>query len=290
MKIPLNIFAPISCGQKLTGVINGAEQMFNYALKRFTTDKPLKKSIIYSDDNSCYQNLLSTCMHEQNRINCFGGDHSMSKSTLYSSLYKTKGDMKLVWVDAYADMNTPLSSPSGNTHGMPVAYGLDLYTSLVVPSVKYSLKPDSIYYIGVRDLDRFEKHYIYENNIKMFTVDHVNSDLDSVLEEINNDKRPTHFSFDVNSLDPEFISSTETPVLNGLTLDNACSIMKYFTSKETTFHAEIVEYNPEIGNNIESWESIKELLDNFVLDPDDDEILLQSLLTVLFLNTIALSP
>lgn len=32
------------------------------------------------------------------------------------------GDVGVVWVDAHADINTPLSSPSGNVHGQAMSY------------------------------------------------------------------------------------------------------------------------------------------------------------------------
>lgn len=33
-------------------------------------------------------------------------------------------DLCLIWVDAHADINTPMTSPSGNLHGCPVAFML----------------------------------------------------------------------------------------------------------------------------------------------------------------------
>lgn len=33
-------------------------------------------------------------------------------------------DLCLIWVDAHADINTPMTSPSGNLHGQPVAFML----------------------------------------------------------------------------------------------------------------------------------------------------------------------
>ena len=36
---------------------------------------------------------------------------------------KLKGsDMGLIWVDAHADINTPLTTESGNLHGQPVSF------------------------------------------------------------------------------------------------------------------------------------------------------------------------
>lgn len=31
-------------------------------------------------------------------------------------------DLGVIWVDAHCDLNTPLTSPSGNLHGQPVSF------------------------------------------------------------------------------------------------------------------------------------------------------------------------
>ena len=36
----------------------------------------------------------------------------------------------MIWVDAHADINTPQTSPSGNVHGMPIAFALQVTSSL----------------------------------------------------------------------------------------------------------------------------------------------------------------
>jgi arginase len=37
---------------------------------------------------------------------------------------RQRPDLCLIWVDAHADINTPLTSPSGNLHGQSVAFML----------------------------------------------------------------------------------------------------------------------------------------------------------------------
>jgi len=71
-------------------------------------------------------------------------------------------DLKIVWIDAHGDCNTPETSPSGNYHGMPVAHllgwmekgdvkGFDWLNEVPV------LKRENIVYIGLRDVDKEEK-------------------------------------------------------------------------------------------------------------------------------------
>ena len=50
-----------------------------------------------------------------------GGDHSQAIGSIHG-MKQHYPDAKLLWIDAHIDANTPMSSPSGNAHGMPVAY------------------------------------------------------------------------------------------------------------------------------------------------------------------------
>lgn len=55
-------------------------------------------------------------------------------------------DLCLVWVDAHADINTPVISPSGNLHGQPVAFMLKELQSKVGRNLKAS--HNSFYILG----------------------------------------------------------------------------------------------------------------------------------------------
>lgn len=49
-----------------------------------------------------------------------------------------KKDLSVVWVDAHADINTPLTSPTGNIHGQPMSYLIHELHSKVI-SLSFSL-------------------------------------------------------------------------------------------------------------------------------------------------------
>ena len=54
-----------------------------------------------------------------------GGDHSLSMGSVSGmARYASEAGRPLfvLWLDAHADFNSPETSPSGNIHGMPVAY------------------------------------------------------------------------------------------------------------------------------------------------------------------------
>ncbi len=53
-----------------------------------------------------------------------GGDHSIAMGTLSAVSRHCEASgrpVHVLWIDAHADFNTPLTSPTGNLHGMPLA-------------------------------------------------------------------------------------------------------------------------------------------------------------------------
>ena len=53
----------------------------------------------------------------------------MAIGSLSAFLNKYDKQLKVIWIDAHADINTRSSSPSGNFHGMPLSFltGLDKF-------------------------------------------------------------------------------------------------------------------------------------------------------------------
>ena len=54
-----------------------------------------------------------------------GGDHSLSMGSVSGvarHAAEAKRPLFVLWLDAHSDYNTPATSPSGNMHGMPVAF------------------------------------------------------------------------------------------------------------------------------------------------------------------------
>src|SRR5262245_8714572 len=71
--------------------------------------------------------LTSGSLKEGRRPLVVGGDHSLAIGTIAGAarhFRSRKQKMGLLWVDAHGDMNTPATSPSGNSPGRPLAISL----------------------------------------------------------------------------------------------------------------------------------------------------------------------
>ncbi|KAH3686573.1 hypothetical protein WICPIJ_002449, partial [Wickerhamomyces pijperi] len=107
-----------------------------------------------------------------------GGDHSIGMSTLLAFVNQNP-DGGILWIDAHADLNTPETTPSGNLHGLPVAFAMGLKEENWPPhfdwikKLPHKVKPSQIAYIGLRDVDAGEKKYIRDLGITAFSMYHV---------------------------------------------------------------------------------------------------------------------
>jgi arginase len=201
-------------------------------------------------DKSDYTKLYtlnSNLLFNRKKVINFGGDHSIAISTLQATI-DVFSDTKVIWIDAHPDCNTYEASISKNLHGMVLSQIFGLNKLLNFGYNKLDFK--NIMYIGIRDLDLFEKKLIDNNNINFISVDEINNKPEKTAKKIMDfvDNHNVHLSFDVDSLDPKIISSTGTPVNNGidyLSLNLFLSNLKLNKLK----NADIVEFNPNLSSN-----------------------------------------
>lgn len=173
-----------------------------------------------------------------------GGEHAISMGSVGAALSHFRGDLALVWIDAHADINTPATSPTGNSHGMPVAAlaGLPSHQEqsawnelLAAVSGPNALNLAQTAWIGLRDVDEAEKAFIQQAHgslpITMQEIDR--SGVPACLAKLDDWLRKTgakhiYISFDVDVLDPALAPGTGTAVRGGLTYREAHLMAELF--------------------------------------------------------------
>jgi len=197
-----------------------------------------------------------------------GGDHSLAIGSIMGQA-RVQPDFGVIWVDAHADINPPLVSESGNTHGMPLAFLLHELQGLIpkhIPEfewIKPCMHATDLAYIGLRDLDPAEKEILEDNNIAAFTIlDVMELGLPHVVQEAirvvsQGRERPIHLSFDIDALDPSVAPSTGTPVPGGLTLREGVYITEKIASTGHLTVMDLVEVNPELGSKADQESTLQ---------------------------------
>lgn len=174
----------------------------------------------------------------------------------------------LVWIDAHGDIHSPWTSPSGNLHGLPIAamLGLDhIHMATREPGaverVAWSqlkrlgpggicpkLRPEDVFYVDIRDLEQEEWRALEEHSIPHLTAAEVDTHgIDRVIDEVWRyfaGYDALYVSFDIDSVDPEFIQGTGTPVPGGMTLEDASRLLRALVAHPALTTLEITEINP----------------------------------------------
>ena len=188
------------------------------------------------------------------------------------SFYSDKR-MGVIWIDAHADINSPLTSYSGNMHGMPVTTGLGMiHSKHMIPQAKGESKevkkpwfelcdtkgimpkmtPRDLVFIGIRDLDEKELVILAESNIKGYRPEEMRKmGIRKMLEEIKEYLKECdviYVSFDVDAMDPRTVSTaTGTPVKGGIHLEEMDTILTgLFDGVLPVCALEISEINPTL--------------------------------------------
>ena len=262
MKLQNIILCPSNAGQLKKGVKYFPNLIKNYIKPKFNIhNNNLRSDNIFVNSKQIYEK----CKKLNYNI-CIGGDHSISIATGTSSLNKYK-NTKFIWIDAHADINTYDKSKTKNYHGMPLSFltGLDKNPSL--PFLKNKLPFKNIFYIGLRDVDNYESFVLKKHNISQIDYQKINNNYNQSYEEIkkfiNND--PVHISFDIDSIDPKFISSTGTIVKNGLNLNPTKKLLNLILNNHNVICLDIVEMNMNINKHeyTKSLNNFKYLFSDF---------------------------
>jgi arginase len=107
-----------------------------------------------------------------------GGDHCLgigSISAVARHCRETNKKLRVLWLDAHADFNTSVLTPSGNIHGMPVAvlcgHGPKELTEIggTVPAIH----PKWVRQIGIRSVDAGEKRFVHEQDLEVFDMRYI---------------------------------------------------------------------------------------------------------------------
>jgi arginase len=201
----------------------------------------------------------------------FSGDHSNAVGA-FSGLKNLNPERRigLIWIDAHLDLHNPITTPSGNIHGMAVHALLHIPATFRSPhknnpdeetlmlwnqlrtlgshQVDGKVRPEDVVFIGIRDYETEEQALAEQLGIRIFYAEEVlKSGIETVLQEAIRHLSACdqwYVSFDVDSLDTSVSTGTGTPVDGGLTLTHASYLFRTLFPHPKTATFEITEINP----------------------------------------------
>jgi arginase len=199
-----------------------------------------------------------------------GGDHSVAVGTISGiAAYCRRRRKKLgiLWIDAHGDINTPMTSPSGNIHGMPLAavLGLGPRELVRVGGSHRKVDPANVALVGVRSLDEGERKHLKQTGAHVFTMSDIDQQgihrvMKKALARVTDGTEYVHVSLDLDAVDPAIAPGVGTPVKGGLDYREAHLIMESIFDSKAMTSLDVVEVNPILDQNNTSAEFAVELV------------------------------
>uniref|UniRef100_A0A7M4FU80 Arginase n=1 Tax=Crocodylus porosus TaxID=8502 RepID=A0A7M4FU80_CROPO len=183
-----------------------------------------------------------------------GGDHSLAIGTI-SWHQKVHADLGLVWFDAHTDINTPLTSPSGNLHGQPMAFLIKELKDKVPDVPGFSWVTPCL---SAKDIFHLLICIVKSLGIKCYSMSEVDKlRIGKVMEETLSYllKRPIHLSFDVDGLEPSLTPATGTSVPGGMTFREGMYMTEELYKTGLLSAVDMMEINPSCGKTQEEVNS-----------------------------------
>ncbi len=184
-----------------------------------------------------------------------GGDHSLAIGSIGAVARHCREagrKLRVLWLDAHADFNTSVLTPSGNLHGMPVAClcGHGPQPLLEIGGQVPALNPKWIRQIGIRSVDAGEKQLVHQVGLEVFDMRYVDEmgmrhTMELALATLDVHTH-LHVSFDVDFLDASIAPGVGTAVPGGPTYREAQLCMEMIADTGRMASLDVMELNPAL--------------------------------------------
>lgn len=181
-----------------------------------------------------------------------GGDHALSMGTVAAAARVAREagrTLHVLWLDAHADFNTPATTPSGNMHGMSLAFLTGEPSLAPVMEGIEPVAPETIHIFGLRSIDPQERRVVDDLGVRASDMRAIDENgaaylMRTYLEGLDPETTHLHVSFDVDFLDPSLGPGVGTTVPGGATYREAHLVMELLHESGLVRSVDLVELNP----------------------------------------------
>jgi len=183
-----------------------------------------------------------------------GGDHSLAMGSVGGvarHAAEAGRELFVLWLDAHSDFNTPLTSPSGNMHGMSAAMlarepGLE---AVFGGEPHGFIDPVRLHLFGIRSIDLGERRLLQDRGVDVVDMRRLDEDgfavsIRRIIDRVKARNGLLHVSLDVDFLDPTIAPGVGTAVPGGATDREAHLVMELLYESGLRPSLDLVELNP----------------------------------------------
>jgi arginase len=183
-----------------------------------------------------------------------GGDHSLAMGSIGGvarHAAEAGRELFVLWLDAHTDFNTPLTSPSGNMHGMSAAMlsREPGFEGVFGEEPRGFIDPGRLYLFGIRSIDSGERRLLQDRGVDVVDMRRLDEDgfavsIRRIIDRVRACEGLLHVSLDVDFLDPAIAPGVGTAVPGGATYREAHLVMELLYESGLSPSLDLVELNP----------------------------------------------
>ena len=200
-----------------------------------------------------------------------GGDHCLgigSISAVARHCRATGKKLRVLWLDAHADFNTSVLTPSGNIHGMPVSClcGHGPQALIEIGGAVPAINPKWVRQVGIRSVDAGEKRFVHQAGLEVFDMRYIDEmgmrhTMELALATLDENTH-LHVSFDVDFLDADIAPGVGTTVPGGPTYREAQLCMEMIADTGRLASLDVMELNPALDIRNQTAELAVDLIES----------------------------
>ena len=200
-----------------------------------------------------------------------GGDHCLGIGSISAVARHCRAagkKLRILWLDAHADFNTSVLTPSGNIHGMPVAClcGPGPGELVGIGGQVPAIDPRWLRQIGIRSVDAGEKRLVHQMGLEVFDMRFIDEmgmrhTIELALATLDAQTH-LHVSFDVDFLDPDIAPGVGTTVPGGPTYREAQLCMEMIADTGRLASLDVMELNPALDLRNKTAELAVDLIES----------------------------
>jgi arginase len=183
-----------------------------------------------------------------------GGDHSLAMGSIGGvarHAAEAGRELFVLWLDAHSDFNTPLTSPTGNMHGMAAAMLCREpgFEGVFGDEPHGFVEPGRLHLFGIRSIDSGERRLLQDRGVDVVDMRRLDEDgfalsLRRIIDRVRARDGLLHVSLDVDFLDPAIAPGVGTAVPGGATYREAHLVMELLYESGLAPSLDLVELNP----------------------------------------------
>jgi arginase len=183
-----------------------------------------------------------------------GGDHSLAMGSIGGvarHAAEAGRELFVLWLDAHSDFNTPLTSPSGNMHGMAAAMLCRErgFEGVFGDEPHGFIEPNRLHLFGIRSIDSGERRLLQDRGVDVVDMRMLDEhgfavSIRRIIDRVRARDGLLHVSLDVDFLDPTIAPGVGTAVPGGATYREAHLVMELLYESDLKPSLDLVELNP----------------------------------------------